>query len=61
MCVPTVGFAVTGGDPVSLAGARTTFTEAGAEQRKEWGRVSGEIASSHGPVQWADTLLSGCQ
>ena len=58
VATPANGFTVSGGDPVSLAGALTTLTEASAEQRKEWGRVSSEIASSYGPEQWADTLLS---
>jgi len=52
---------VAAGDPVSLAEALTALSQAGADQRREWGRKRSEIASTYGPERWADTLLSACR
>lgn len=58
MATPGNGFTVASGDPASLAEALTTLTEAGADQRREWGRRSSQIASEYRPERWADALLS---
>lgn len=58
MATPGNGFVVDAGDPVSLARALTALTEASSDQRRAWGRTSGQIASAYAPEHWADTLLS---
>jgi hypothetical protein len=58
MVTPGNGFVVDAGDPVSLARALTALTEASSDQRRAWGRTSGQIASAYAPEHWADTLLS---
>jgi glycosyltransferase involved in cell wall biosynthesis len=58
LATPANGFTVPAGDPVSLATSLTSVTQASVDQRKEWGRVSSEIAGTYGPEHWADTLLS---
>jgi glycosyltransferase involved in cell wall biosynthesis len=58
LATPENGFTVPVEDPDSLASALAALSEAGVEQRKEWGRRSSEIASTYSPEHWADTLLS---
>jgi hypothetical protein len=58
MATPANGFTVVAGDPASLARALTMVAAASADQRRQWGRRSSDIASSYRPESWADTLLS---
>jgi len=58
LATPANGFVVEAGDPVSLARALTALTEASRDQRREWGRVSSQIAGAYAPEHWAETLLS---
>lgn len=58
LATPANGFTVAAGHPASLAKALTAVSEAGPDQRREWGRKSSEIASAYSPEHWADALLS---
>jgi glycosyltransferase involved in cell wall biosynthesis len=58
LATPANGFTVDAGDPVSLAEAMTAVSEAGTDQRREWGRQSSKLASVYSPAHWADALLS---
>ena len=58
LATPANGFTVAAGDPASLAKAMTAVSEAGTDQRREWGRQSSKLASVYSPAHWADALLS---
>jgi glycosyltransferase involved in cell wall biosynthesis len=58
LATPANGFTVEAGDAVGLAAALTAVAGATADQRREWGARSSELARSYWPDQWADTLLS---
>ena len=58
LATPANGFTVKAGDVADLAAALTAVAGATADQRREWGANSSEMARSYRPDQWADTLLS---
>lgn len=58
LATPANGFTVEAGDAAGLAAALTAVAGATADQRREWGANSSDMARSYRPDQWADTLLS---
>ena len=58
LATPANGFTVKVGDAAGLAAALAVVAGATADQRREWGANSSEMARSYRPEQWADTLLS---
>ena len=58
LATPANGFTVRVGDAAGLAAALTAVAGATADQRREWGAKSSEMARSYTPDQWAETLLS---
>ena len=58
LVTPANGFTVRVGDAAGLAAALTAVAGATADQRREWGANSSDMARSYTPDQWAETLLS---